>query len=196
MSIQTTWVDDDHHILLMRFEGAWTGDELKTAIYYVHALHKFDASVPHHIIVDFTSTPILPIRALQQLQNFVNLIGPLRKEYGYVVFVGASRLLRAVGNLLSQGFPRTTSKIYNVNTYSDALALIENVSNKRFQALDQLSPDDTQVPHEPSPEPSAIDETQASDNMLRKQWNETVQFDTNLDDTHPSVSHQDSDIVH
>jgi hypothetical protein len=168
MPIQTDWADADECILRMHFEGEWTSEDLKAKLLKLHNLHQANTSKTHHVIIDFSESPILPVRAMQQLYNFTRQIGSLRKEYGFVIFVGASRLLRAVGHLLSQGFPNPARNVYNVNTYEEALKLIEDSTSR----------------------------THASGQELRARLHETLPPTSDPEETQPSTNPHNQDLPH
>lgn len=161
MSITANWLDNEHAAILVRFNGAWTDQQLQRAIEEAHALHRQDDGIKHHIVTDFTNAPIISANSLQSITTVLDRVRPYRREYGLIIFVGASRLLRVVGKLLNNDDTSDTPNVYYVDMLPDAVKIIEDtvartllsaetLRNKLRQSISQQDdPDATQPPSRP-----------------------------------------------
>lgn len=161
MSITADWLDNDHAAILLRFNGTWTDQQLQHAIEKAHALHRQDSGMKHHIITDFTNAPIISANSLQSITTVLDRVRPYRSEYGLIIFVGASRLLRVVGKLLNNADTSDTPNVYYVDLLPDAVKIIEDTVARTFPSGETLryklqqsishhdDPDATQPPSRP-----------------------------------------------
>lgn len=135
MPISTDWLDNEHTALVLRFNGIWTDQQLQFAIEKAHELHLQEKGIKHHIITDFTNAPIISANSLQSITTVLARVRPHRQEYGLIIFVGASRLLRVVGKLLNNADTDDTPNVYYVDLLPDAVKIIEDtVANTLLSA--------------------------------------------------------------
>ena len=132
MPITADWLDNEHTAILLRFNGLWTDQQLQSTIEKTHALHLQDASIKHHIITDFTNAPIISANSLQSITTVSDRVRPYREQYGLIVFVGASRLLRVVGKLLNNADTSDTPNVYYVDLLPDAIKIIEDTVARTY----------------------------------------------------------------
>lgn len=161
MPITADWLDDEHAAILVRFNGTWTDQQLQRAIEAAHALHCQDDGIKHHIVTDFTNAPIISANSLQSITTVLDRVRPYRREYGLIIFVGASRLLRVVGRLLNSADTSDTPNVYYVDILPDAVKVIEDtvartlisaeaLRNKLRQSIsEEHDPDATHPPSNP-----------------------------------------------
>lgn len=116
VSVEVIWIDDVEATLLYQFKGAWTIEELISAIEKSGDLYD-EQSMPVNIIYDLTHGRRIP-------PKFMSAMGYMREKAGpqvkFRVIVGASTMTTVFYNIFDLLIPHVTRTFHFVDTLEEA----------------------------------------------------------------------------
>jgi hypothetical protein len=120
MGIEVSWYNNEHTILLERFDGRWLLEDYYRMVDEASALL---AATPHtvHIIVDASASSLPPSHMVSGMRYALK---KMPANQGAVVFVGPGAFITALIELAKRFSPQTTGGLFIVATREEALALI------------------------------------------------------------------------
>jgi hypothetical protein len=120
MPIQVQWDNEDKTILRYQYEGAWTWDDLYTALAQGYEwIDTVDHTVD--IIIDLRQSSIIPSSALTHARNLDKHRHP---RIGLTIAVGANRFIQLLADTFKRLVPSVASQYTLLATLDEARALI------------------------------------------------------------------------
>ncbi|HEX2908652.1 MAG TPA: hypothetical protein VHO69_17400 [Phototrophicaceae bacterium] len=127
MPIEVSWANDHQPILLYRLQDPWGWDDFYTATDQGRSLREGSGVQMIHIIIDMTAVRQLPQGTLTHMGSMFRYGAPSTTNIQYVVFVGASRLVHSVMQLLGKVNQAVNQKVQFAPSITEALTLIEEI---------------------------------------------------------------------
>lgn len=132
MGIKVDWDNDEQTVILYRFDGSWSWDDLYNALDRVKAM---SASVDHQVdaIIDFSKASYLPSGAIfsfnghKQAQKLASKASEAR---GQIVIAGAGMFIRSVYDAFRALDNRISRGVHFTDTLADARAYLVRQQQK------------------------------------------------------------------
>ncbi|MFN8377012.1 MAG: hypothetical protein U0694_29565 [Anaerolineae bacterium] len=130
MPVIVEWYTPEHTILYHRFIAPWTWEE------YAHSEAQTRTlldTVPHKVdlILDFKEMGRLPGNTFMYLRQSAITV---HANQGIVVIIGVNVLLRMIGSIMENLYPRAAKDRFMAKDLSDALRIIAEVKRSRSQS--------------------------------------------------------------
>jgi hypothetical protein len=131
MGIKTTWGDDAHTYIVVKYEVPWTWDEYHAAGDEIVEMTRIEDKRPVDVILDASTAPYPPSpAALQHFQRAWEKLAPI---VGLVVIVGAGGFFQRVGTTFVRVFAKK-----EVMQFVETRAEADRIMRERAQASKQL----------------------------------------------------------
>ena len=121
MSISTRWYDDQHKVIILKFEGNWDWDDLSAAQVEEN---KLAASISYNVVafVDLSQTNILPRGNI--LANGRASIGKVPDNVAQIIVLFQSRAIEVFTSLIVEMMPKWRNRVHVTNKAEEAQRLI------------------------------------------------------------------------
>jgi hypothetical protein len=121
MPISTNWYDDENRIIVQKFEGTWTWEELGRGVTDMVALAK---SVPHNLILftDMSATNALPKGNI--LAQGRSGVANVPDNITQIIIVIHSRLIEVFAGLVFDLVPKWRNRVKFVKTLAEGEKLV------------------------------------------------------------------------
>lgn len=127
MPIKTSWYDDQHHIVLQKFTGNWTWEELGQALKAMQELP--DAAEGDFIVLnDMSETSILPRGNVLMQGKMVFKQSPA--NVSRIVFVLNSQMIKTFVRVVFDLMPSWRDRLQIAKTLEEGQRLVEQAAVK------------------------------------------------------------------
>lgn len=124
MSLTYRWYDDEETIIFIEMSDGWNWRDYHEMLTHINALMD-NALDPVHWVLDISQQSEIPINTMQHVPRILGQIHPKR---GYVMVVGANRLILGLWSVLAAVYRQLSSATYHfVDDVADAIAALEDL---------------------------------------------------------------------
>jgi hypothetical protein len=131
MPISTSWYDNDHRVILQKFEGNWSWEELSRE---QAVMGTFASSVSHSLVLltDMSQTNIIPKGNV--LGQGKSSVANVPDNIAQIIIVIQSRLIEVFAGLVFEMIPKWRNRVQFVKTVEEgqkrvAEAVEKNTAN-------------------------------------------------------------------
>lgn len=131
MSISTRWYDDQHKVIILKFEGDWNWDDLWAAQVEEN---KLAATVGYNLVafVDMSQTNMLPKGNI--LANGRISIGKVPDNVAQIIVLFQSRAIEVFAGLVVEMMPKWRNRVHVTQSAQEAQRLIAEAVAKNSVA--------------------------------------------------------------
>lgn len=121
MAITASWYDETQRVILQRYQGRWTWEELSIAAGTARAL---TASVPHSVVlfIDMSDSNQIPQgNVLSQGRAIFNMMPPNMTQ---IIVVAQSQIIEVFANLVIKMLPNWRNRVKFVKSIEEGKRLL------------------------------------------------------------------------